>query len=172
LKRILLLSDTHNHLDEQILAHCREADEIWHAGDIGTVAVSDRLAMIKPLKAVWGNIDNDQLRLQFEEFLLFSCEKVKVMITHIAGPFGKYSEKVRTLLKEKQPDLLICGHSHVLKVQRDPAYSVLYINPGAAGHHGFHQVRTMIRFSIDESKVLNMEVIELGKRGRLTQPVS
>ena len=167
MKRILLLSDTHNHLDEQILAHCREADEIWHAGDIGTTAVADRLSSIKPLKAVWGNIDNDQLRMQFDEFLIFNCEEVKVMITHIAGPFGKYSEKVRAFLKQEHPQLFICGHSHVLKVQRDNAYGALYINPGAAGHHGFHHVRTMIRFLIDGSKVLNMEVIELGKRGRL-----
>jgi uncharacterized protein len=168
LKKILLLSDTHNHLDDQILNHCRQSDEIWHAGDIGTIAVADRLAAIKPLKAVWGNIDNDVLRLQFEEFLVFNCEKVKIMITHIAGPFGKYTDKVRSYLKVEKPELFICGHSHVLKVQRDQVYNALYINPGAAGHHGFHQVRTMIRFAVDGSAVQNMEVIELGKRGRLS----
>lgn len=168
MKKILLLSDTHNHLDEQILNHCKEADEIWHAGDIGSIRITDQLSSLKPLRAVWGNIDNDELRREFQEFLVFNCEEVKIVITHIAGPFGKYSDKVRSVLVNEHPQIFICGHSHILKVQRDNNYRMLYINPGAAGHHGFHNTRTMIRFNIEADKMFNMEVIELGKRGRLS----
>lgn len=167
MKKILLLSDTHSHLDDQILRHCEEADEIWHAGDIGHIAVYDQLKSIKPVRAVWGNIDNDKLRITLEENSIFTCENVKVLMTHIAGPFGKYLPQVRDLLKTHRPQLFICGHSHVLKVQKD-AMGFIYINPGAAGHHGFHQVRTMIRFQLLDGAVNNMDVIELGKRGRLS----
>ncbi|MEP7264034.1 MAG: metallophosphoesterase family protein [Bacteroidota bacterium] len=167
MKKILLLSDTHHHLDESILTHCREADEIWHAGDIGSLAVADKLASIKPLKAVWGNIDDDKLRMTFEEHLVFYCEEVKIYITHIGGTPGKYNDKVKSVIRQEKPDIFICGHSHILRVQRDPVFPMLYINPGAAGYHGFHKTRTMIRFKIEGRSPRDMEVIELGSRGSL-----
>jgi uncharacterized protein len=172
LKKILLLSDTHHHLDEKILSHCMAADEIWHAGDIGSLSVADKLISIRPLKGVWGNIDNDKLRMQFEETLVFRVEGLKIMMTHIGGNPGKYPEKIFSKIRLERPDVFICGHSHVLRIQRDPSCSLLYINPGAAGHHGFHQVRTMVRFEINTGSIQNMEVIELGLRGKLTEPVS
>jgi putative phosphoesterase len=171
LKKILLLSDTHHHIDEQILAHCKRADEIWHAGDIGSSSVSDQLHSLRPLKAVYGNIDDDLIRMQFPEMLTFETEKMRVAMVHIAGPFGKYRPEVKSLLSVAKPDILVCGHSHILKIKRDDD-GIIYMNPGAAGHHGFHHVRTMIRFEISEGALQNMEVIELGKRGRLTKPVS
>ena len=163
-----MLSNTHHHIDEHILLHCSEADEIWHAGDIGSAAVADRLSSIKPLKAVWGNIDDDKMRRRFEEILVFTCEGLKIMILHIGGTPGKYPEKVKSAINLHRPDIFICGHSHILKIQRDPTFALLYINPGASGHIGFHQVRTMVRFAIQDKDISNMEVIELGKRGRLS----
>jgi uncharacterized protein len=167
-KKILLLSDTHHHMDDQILLHCKEADEVWHAGDIGSAIVADKLSAVKPLKAVWGNIDDEKMRRRFEEILVFNCEGVKIMIIHIGGTPGKYPEKVKSAIQLHRPNVFICGHSHILKIQRDPDLRTLYINPGAAGHIGFHQVRTMVRFTIEDSDIGNMEVIELGKRGRLS----
>jgi uncharacterized protein len=171
LKKILLLSDTHHHIDTKILSYCSEADEIWHAGDIGSASVTDSIVRIRPLKAVWGNIDNDKLRLQFEETIVFKTEGLKVMMTHIGGKPGKYPEKIFSIIRTERPDLFICGHSHILRIERDTLCSLLYINPGAAGHHGFHHTRTMVRFEINNGTMQNMEVIELGARGRLTESV-
>lgn len=161
-----MLSDTHSHIDDRILAYAKEADEIWHAGDIGDLAVTDQLASIKPLRAVYGNIDGAPARVTFSENNIFTCEGVCVLITHIAGPAGKYSSRVQTLLKKEKPDLLVCGHSHILKVKHIGAQKMLHLNPGAAGVHGFHSIRTMLRFEIQQGKLQNMEVIELGKRGK------
>jgi len=164
MKRIALLSDTHSYIDDRILNHVADADEVWHAGDIGDIAVTDELQKVKPLKAVYGNIDNNVLRQEFEETLIFECEDVKVIMTHIGGRPGKYNARVANLLKEHQPKLFICGHSHILAVKNDPAYNVLFMNPGAVGKHGFHPVRTMLRFSITDDRIHDLEVIEYENR--------
>ena len=165
--RICLLSDTHGHLDETILRLAAASDEIWHAGDFGDVHVSERLSEIRPLRGVYGNIDGQPLRSMHPEFLSFTIEGVRVLMIHIAGAFGSYSPDVRKLLDELRPDVLVCGHSHILKVQHDAKRKMLYLNPGAAGKHGFHTVRTLLRFSIDGDRLTGLEAVELGKRGSL-----
>jgi len=167
MKRIALLSDTHSHLDDQMIRLLEECDEIWHAGDIGSCAVTDRLMQIKPLKAVCGNIDGADLRAQFPSLLRFQCEGVDVLMTHIGGYPGHYERNLLPLLKNNPPKLLIAGHSHILKVIFDPKFQLLFINPGAAGQQGFHLVRTMVRFTIDGDQIKDMEVVEFGKRGTL-----
>jgi len=162
--RILLLSDTHNHIDNNILKYARQADEIWHAGDIGNLKVTDSLKSIKPIRAVYGNIDDHIIRKEFPENNRFFCEGVAVWITHIGGYPPKYNVRVREEIKKNPPKLFICGHSHILKVMHDKKYDVLHMNPGACGKHGFHQVRTMLRFVIDGEKISDLEVIELGNR--------
>lgn len=162
--KILLLSDTHGHLDDRILKYAKEADELWHAGDIGTTRVSDTLKQLKPLKAVYGNIDGAELRKEFPLHNRFLCEGVDVWITHIGGYPGKYSPAVKPLIKENPPRIFISGHSHILKVMNDKQHNLLHMNPGAAGKQGFHQVRTMLRFEIDGNNIQNLEVIELGKK--------
>ncbi|MCY2688093.1 metallophosphoesterase family protein [Salinimicrobium sp. TH3] len=164
MKKILLLSDTHGHLDERILKYAGEADELWHAGDIGTTAVSDSLQKIKPLKAVFGNIDGAEVRKEFPLNNRFRCEEVDVWITHIGGYPGRYSSAVKEEIKANPPRIFISGHSHILKVMNDKKLSVLHMNPGAAGKQGFHQVRTMLRFVIDGKEIKDLEVIELGKK--------
>ncbi len=162
--RIGLLSDTHGHLDDRIFQYFEECDEIWHAGDIGTAEVSEKLAAYRPFKAVYGNVDGGQLRIQFPEDLWFDCEGVSVWITHIGGYPPKYNRRTKEILKERTPDLFICGHSHILKVMHDKERGLLHINPGAAGLQGFHKIRTLVRFDINSAKISNLEVIELGKR--------
>lgn len=164
MKRIGLLSDTHGYLDEGIKNHFSNCDEIWHAGDIGTVNVSDTLSEWKPYRAVYGNIDGTELRKMHPENQLFQVEGVKVLMTHIGGYPGRYTPRVRELIVQEQPKLYICGHSHILKVMFDKKHQVLHMNPGAAGIHGFHTIKTMLRFVIDGAEVKNLEVIELGKR--------
>jgi putative phosphoesterase len=164
-KRILLLSDTHGHLDEAMLRFVDQADEVWHAGDIGPLMVTDALAERKPLRAVYGNIDDHQARRQFPLDLLFEIHGLKVYITHIGGYPGRYSVHARGVIEREQPGLFICGHSHILKVMPDRTHNLLHMNPGAAGIHGFHAVRTMLRFVVHTGKVEQLEVIELGKRG-------
>jgi putative phosphoesterase len=164
MKKILLLSDTHGHIDEVILKYVAWADEVWHAGDIGNLMVTDAISNIKPLRAVYGNIDGNSARQSFPLHNQFMCEEVMVWITHIAGYPSKYNATIKSLLKERAPDLFICGHSHILKVQFDNEFNMLHMNPGAAGKSGFHQVRTMLRFEIQGKKIQNLEVIELGKR--------
>lgn len=162
MKKILLLSDTHGYMDERILHYAGEADEIWHAGDIGTTAVSDALKELKPLRAVYGNIDGTEIRKEFPLHQRFMCEKVDVWITHIGGYPKKYSPAIREEIKKDPPKLFISGHSHILKVMNDSQLDLLHMNPGAAGKQGFHKKRTMLRFRIDGEKISDLEVIELG----------
>lgn len=164
MKKILLISDTHSHIDATILKYVDWADEVWHAGDIGDLNVTDTIKKRKPLRAVYGNIDNNQARMEFPLNNRFWCEGVDVLITHIGGYPGKYNPVVREIIKQTPPKLFICGHSHILKVQFDKTYQLLHMNPGACGLHGFHQVRTMLRFEIDGDKIQNLEVIEIGKK--------
>jgi putative phosphoesterase len=164
MKKILLLSDTHGYLDERILKYVKEADEVWHAGDIGTTTVSDELQKAKPLKAVFGNIDGGEVRKEFPLNNRFMCEEVDVWITHIGGYPGRYSPAVKEEIKANPPKIFISGHSHILKVMNDKKLGLLHMNPGAAGKQGFHQMRTMLRFVIDGKEIKNLEVIELGKR--------
>lgn len=164
MKKILLLSDTHSHIDDTILKYVRLADEVWHAGDIGDLSVTDTLKKEKPLRAVYGNIDSNEARMEFPLNNRFMCEGVDVWIIHIGGYPGKYNQAVREEITLNPPKLFICGHSHILKVQFDQKLGLLHMNPGAAGVSGFHQVRTMLRFEIDGDKIQNLEVIEIGKR--------
>jgi len=165
MKKILLLSDTHSHIDETILKYVNLADEVWHAGDIGDLIVIDTIKKIKPVRAVFGNIDNNQARLEFPLHNRFMCEGVDVWITHIGGYPDRYNVAIREEIKKNPPRLFICGHSHILKVQFDKKLNLLHMNPGAAGIHGFHQVRTMLRFEIDSDKIQNLEIVEIGKKG-------
>lgn len=164
MKKILLLSDTHSHLDDTILKYVAQADEVWHAGDIGDLAVTDALKKLKPLRAVYGNIDDDIARLEFPLHNKFLCEGVSVWITHIGGYPGKYNPKIKSELEMNPPQLFICGHSHILKVMFDKKNNFLHMNPGACGKSGFHQVRTMLRFIIDGDKITALEIIEIEKR--------
>lgn len=159
--KILLLSDTHSYIDNHILEHAKWADEVWHAGDIGDLAVTDAIAKIKPLRAVYGNIDDTRARQEFPLNNRFVCEGVDVLITHIGGYPGKYSPAIREELYKHPPKLFICGHSHILKVIPDKKLGLLHMNPGAIGKHGFHKVRTMLRFTISSGKIDNLEVIEI-----------
>ncbi len=162
--KILLLSDTHSHIDDVILKYVNLADEVWHAGDIGDLTVTDKIKSLKPLRAVFGNIDDAKARKEFPLNNRFMCEDVDVWITHIGGYPDKYNVNVRDEIRQNPPKLFICGHSHILKVQFDKKLNLLHMNPGAAGKHGFHQVRTMLRFEIDKDKIQNLEVIEIGKK--------
>jgi putative phosphoesterase len=164
MQRIALLSDTHNYLDPKIFKYFETCDQIWHAGDIGTIAVTDELLKIKPVIAVYGNIDGQDVRKVHPRDQRFMCEKVDVFMTHIGGYPNNYSADAMLEIKRKQPKLFISGHSHILKVQFDQKYQLLHINPGAAGNYGFHNVKTLIRFTIDKDKIMDLEVIELGKR--------
>ncbi len=162
-----IISDTHSYLDEQVFDYFKNVDEIWHAGDIGTQNVTDKLKLFKPLRAVFGNIDSYELRAEFPEDLIFKIEGCKIFITHIAGAVGIYNQRVREIIKIEKPDILVCGHSHIVKVMKDPKFNFLHINSGAAGIHGFHKMRTIIRFQIDNGKPQKMELIELGLRGKI-----
>ena len=161
--KILLLSDTHSFIGDDILKHVEQADEVWHAGDIGDLRVTDAIKKLKPLRAVYGNIDNAEARLEFPENLKFKCEGVKVWITHIGGYPGRYAPAVRNQIKIHTPDLFISGHSHILKVINDKKLKLLHMNPGAAGTYGIHKVRTMLRFEINKEKIEKLEVIEFKK---------
>jgi len=163
--RIGLLSDTHNYLDEAVFRHFEQCDEVWHAGDFGTIEIANKLRAFKPLKGVYGNIDGYDIRSEFPEQLLFQCEDVKVLMKHIGGYPGKYAPGVKNVIVEQHPLLFISGHSHILKVIYDDKLHCLHMNPGAAGIHGWHQVRTLLRFVIDGKEIKNCEVIELGKKG-------
>jgi len=164
MQRILLISDTHGHLDEKLIKYIEQADEIWHAGDIGDLTVTNQIKKLKPLKAVWGNIDGQSARSEFKEDLIFNCEEVKVFITHIGGYPGKYSPAIKQLLISEKPDLFICGHSHILKVMFDKSLNLLHMNPGSCGISGFHQVKTALKFEIDKKEIKNLNVIELGPK--------
>ena len=161
--KIGLISDTHGTISNRILNFLNDVDELWHAGDIGTVELADRLTAFKPLKAVFGNIDNHVLRKMFPELLGFRCEDVDVMMTHIGGYPGNYFPKVRKKLYTDRPRLFICGHSHILKVIYDSKIDCLCMNPGASGIHGFHKFCTALRFNIDGDKIQDLEVLEFDK---------
>lgn len=163
--RIGLLSDTHGILDDAILGSFSECDEIWHAGDFGSAAVLDELRKRKPVKAVWGNIDGPGLRAALPFELAWQCEGVDVYMTHIGGHPGRYPPRVRQELLRRRPDVFICGHSHILRVARDPK-GWLYLNPGACGHQGWHKVRTLLRFTVQGAVISNVEAVDLGPRGR------
>src|SRR3989338_925256 len=164
LKRIGLLSDTHGYLDPKIFTHFAEVDEIWHGGDVGSLEVIDELRAFKPLRGVYGNIDSAEIRLELPEFQSFECEGVKVLITHIAGKPGKYVRRAHEKIQEIRPKLFVCGHSHILLVKMDPHFDMLWMNHGACGFKGFHQVKTLLRFSLTEGRIQYLEVIEIGKR--------
>lgn len=161
MKRIGLLSDTHGHWDERFAQYFSEVDEIWHAGDIGSMSLATRLESIRPLRAVHGNIDGSDLRRSYPEQLRFRCEETEVLIKHIGGYPGHYDRSVATYLQQHPPQLFVSGHSHILKVQYDPQLQCLHINPGAAGLQGWQTVRTLVRFTIDGSALKDLEVVEL-----------
>lgn len=164
MKKIGLISDTHGWLDPACFKYFESCDEIWHAGDIGPVAIADALKKIKPFKAVYGNIDGYDVRSEYPEILEWECEDVKVLMIHIGGYPPKYNPATIKKIKANKPQLFISGHSHILKVMYDAAQSCLHMNPGAAGKHGWHQMRTIILFTIDGKEIKDCEVIELGKR--------
>jgi len=166
MKKILLLSDTHSYIDDQILKFVKQADEVWHAGDIGNLRVTDAIKELKPLRAVYGNIDDKDARAEFPLDNQFIVEGVAVWMTHIGGYPKKYNQRVRAQLRENPPKLFICGHSHILKVQYDQSLQLLHLNPGAAGKHGFHKIRTMLRFALDKGDIKDLEIIELAKRSK------
>jgi len=158
--KILLLSDTHSYIGDDILKYVKQVDEVWHAGDIGDLIVTDEIKRHKPLRAVYGNIDSARVRVEFPEHNKFKCEKVSVWITHIGGYPNKYDISIREEIKKNPPDLFISGHSHILKVMPDKKLNLLHMNPGAIGKYGLHNVRTMLRFEINSKTIQNLEVIE------------
>ena len=160
-QKILLMSDTHGYLDDKIIGYCKEADEIWHAGDIGNIELTNQIQKICPLRAVYGNIDNQVIRSEFPLDNKFTIEGVSVWITHIGGYPYRYNSRVKESIHLRPPKLFISGHSHILKVQYDKKLNLLHMNPGAAGNHGFHKVKTMLRFEINHSNITNLEIIEM-----------
>ena len=166
MKKIGIISDTHAYWDDKYAKYFESCDEIWHAGDIGSMEVADKLAAIKPLRAVYGNCDGGDLRRIFKDKIRFKCEDVEVLMTHIGGHPGNYEPSIRGLLYASPPQLFICGHSHILKVQFDKTLNMLHINPGAAGLQGWHQDRTLIRLTIEGNKFTDCEVITLSDSSR------
>jgi len=164
LTRIGLISDTHSYLDDAVFKHFEQCDEIWHIGDFGTIALADKLKAFKLLKGVYGNIDGQDIRIEYPERMRFKCEDVDVLMTHIGGYPGKYAPKIKPEMYSNPPQLFLSGHSHILKVMYDDKINCLHMNPGAAGNVGWHKVRTLIRFVIDGKNMKNCEVIELGPR--------
>jgi uncharacterized protein len=166
LKRIGLISDTHNYLDPSVAQHFNLCDEIWHAGDFGSSEIADQLKQLKPLKGVYGNIDGYDIRSEFPLSLQWTCEQVSIFMIHIGGYPGRYAPGVKQQLQQTGARMFISGHSHILKIQYDEAINCLHINPGAAGNQGWHKMKTLVRFTIDGSNIKDCEVIELGPRGR------
>jgi hypothetical protein len=165
--KIGLISDTHSFLDERVFVHFKNCDEIWHAGDVGEIEIIEELEAFKPLRGVYGNIDDHKIRSILPLELFFELEGVKVFITHIAGSPPRYANGIKRKLIDLKPNLFICGHSHILKVMPDNNLNnMLFMNPGAAGHHGFHKTRTILRFELESGRIKNLEVIELGARGK------
>jgi len=158
-------------MDEKIISYVKQSDEVWHAGDVGKTEVMDTLESLRPLRVVYGNIDGHEVRSRSEEVLAFVCEGVRVVMTHIAGYPGKYNPSARTVIEKHQPQLFICGHSHILKVMRDKKSNHLHMNPGAVGISGFHKFRTFLRFELDQGQIKNVEAVELGLRGSLSNAI-
>jgi hypothetical protein len=167
MKRIGLISDTHGYMDARILHHLTPCDEVWHAGDIGNLGVCDAIDKGKTLRAVHGNIDGTEVRTNYPENLHFEIEGLVVWLTHIAGPPGRYDPRIRTGLTANKPGLLVCGHSHICMVKRDMHYGHIHMNPGAAGRHGFHKLRTMLTFAVSMGKIEELRVVELGNRSAI-----
>ena len=165
--RIALISDTHGILEEAALAAMQDVDEIWHAGDIGNPGVLDMLPIHAKKRIVFGNIDDNELRSTFAEELLFEVEGIKVLMVHIGGAPPRYAKGIKMKIKSLKPGLFICGHSHICRVEYDEGLNCLYMNPGAIGNHGFHQVKTMLKFQIENGKLQDLKVLEFGKRGKL-----
>ncbi len=160
-----LISDTHSHLDPLVFDHFKNVDEIWHAGDIGDQSVIRDLQKIKPVRAVFGNIDDKSIQYEFPEDLWFDLEGFRIWMTHIGGAPPNYNPRVKKVLKGRVPDIFICGHSHILRIKRDANFNnMLYVNPGAAGNHGFHLVKTVVRFELVKKEIKKMEVVEMGRR--------
>lgn len=167
MKRIALISDTHSYFGEDVNKYLTNVDEIWHAGDIGQMKTVYEYESLGPVfRAVYGNIDNHEIRRSFKEILRFSVEGLQVLMIHIGGYPGRYSAKAFEELNKEPCDLFISGHSHITKVIRDPRRDLIHMNPGSCGHHGIHIVRTLIRFSVEKGKIFDAEVVELGRRGR------
>lgn len=164
--RIGLLADTHGFLDPAIFQYFAECDEIWHAGDFGPVQILDQLKEFKPTRGVWGNIDGGEIRASVPREMDWDCAGVKIFMTHITGYPGAWDKRIGSRLADLKPDVVIGGHSHILKVIRDQDLGLIHLNPGAAGNHGWHSVRTVLRFQVNEGKLGNLEAIELGTRGR------
>ena len=162
--RIGLISDTHNFLDENIFEYFKQCDEIWHAGDIGSLEVAQKLAAFRPFRAVYGNIDGQEIRQLYPQILRFTVDGAEVLMKHIGGYPGNYDPSIKGSILVRPPKLFISGHSHILKVKYDKTLDVLHINPGAAGIQGFHKVRTMVRFAVDGGTFKDLEVIELADR--------
>ena len=165
MRKIALISDTHSFLGDDVIEHLQNVDEIWHAGDVGNPQIIHDLEAIKTTKGVYGNIDDKEVKLIFPLNNVFVCEGVKVLMTHIGGYPGRYTKRLSMLLYEHQPDLYICGHSHICKVVRDSKRNLLHMNPGACGHEGFHQFRTMLLFDCVDAEIKNLRLVELGDRG-------
>lgn len=165
--RIGLLSDTHSFLDESAFGYFQDCDEIWHGGDVGSMEIIKRLEMLKPVRGVFGNIDDKTIQARFPEDLWLDVEGMSIWMTHIGGSPPNYNPRVKKILNQKTPDIFVCGHSHILKIMKDKARNMLFINPGAAGNHGFHRMKTLIRFELHQKEIKKLEVIELGKRGAI-----
>jgi hypothetical protein len=165
--KIGLISDTHGWIHPRLFTHFRDVEEIWHAGDIGNLQTADALAAFRPLRAVYGNIDDAQVRKAYGESLRFMAEGVKVWITHIGGTPGHYDRRLLPAIYEDHPDILLCGHSHIALVRNDPRGGFLYINPGAAGYQGFHKYITIATLCIDGTRIHDFRLIELGERGKV-----
>ncbi|HOY12179.1 MAG TPA: metallophosphoesterase family protein [Saprospiraceae bacterium] len=163
---IALISDNHSYIGQDILDQIADVDEIWHAGDIGSFDSIEEMRKIKPFRAVYGNIDDASMRAEYKEDLIWTCEGIKVYMTHIGGYPGRYNARASKIIKSEKPNLFICGHSHICKVLPDHKNDLLHMNPGAYGFHGFHQIRTILKFEIAEAKIKNLRAVELGLRGK------
>lgn len=169
--RIGLLSDTHGYMDDSILRYLKEVDEIWHAGDIGALQVMDSLENLKPVVGVYGNIDGGDARLRYPEIQMEVRDGVRMLMMHIGGRPGRYSKRAEDAIRKYRPDVFICGHSHITLVKNDPTFNLLHMNPGACGRHGFHKMRTLLRFTATNGKLENLELIELGPRSIQNAPI-
>lgn len=165
--KIALISDSHGYIDHKTLSYLEPVDEIWHAGDIGDVEVMKALPKGKIIRGVFGNIDDTTIQQIYPEWQIFELEKMKIAMTHIGGKPPRYAKGIKPILKSEKVQLLVCGHSHICKVEFDRELNCLYMNPGAIGQQGFHQMRTLLLFELNEGKVQNLRVVELGKRGKL-----
>ncbi len=168
MKKVLVISDTHSYIDDRIIKYASEADYVIHAGDVGSFDVIEKLNSVSKLLFVYGNIDGNEIRSESNKFEFFKINDLKILLTHISGKTPKYNKETLIKIKEHNPDLLIAGHSHILKIQYDKINKLIFLNPGAAGRHGFHLKRTMLRFEIKLNKIENLEIIELGSRSDLS----